>query len=934
MSNEVFSGDGDIACMVIEDETTVNTVAESKPAGADGVEQGTLVPIPEETTAMVIGHGGQDKVTVKARAVRALELRREKRAEAGRVLVEQKAAQAFRISQVAAQTPPMHPAITSGGDVYQFRSMIAQPCTDPPNLKFNLDAATLAKTSLWDPSPEPVCDAIIIDGFSWHCTEDNFVNRVIHVVSCQALNITMDETLEARYRECLVMQYRTEWAIDLRKVCPSQGVSALVPLPCRLPVRSGITRTGLVWIMPGGQEGTSRDREAVPHHYNLIAAAGTDEQSYTQLDIQQAAVVYVIRGFSREAEIGDLQRKLLHRSLQQLEPDVVFVTERVATGTTSRGVMHEDLMVVMVVDCDDREEVADNLRLATDFTSTRDTMEWCSIVYERGATVATFQSVPQIHVDVPIHYCVTGLYNIRKEVPPSQIHYAIHMDNNGLPECSIGTVVCVSERDGLQTALVVWNARWERQVKQPCLDLRRGNIAGLAGKGKTVKVIREVEDLPGREAYSEMARLQPRYDDKTHTLVTGVVNSHGDPPGQVEASTGLVTVPPKQGGQLQSSETHLSAPRHAQGYAQLIAAVQEDKRQRQLNDININRRLQQVEDSGIQATQHINSRFGATESAISTAVDQLTPQVQQVSFMVAVLLRKAMEDGTVGMAELQAEADKWEAAGLTAPTPTMAPVKPVKYAPAPVRMTEMHRTTGTAATIEELESGTTLAVTSAGYGPLGAARQSTRDGRQAAAGTNRTRRDRQGHYSGDRGRDGDGQRGIPDAVVTATGMLSVPTTKAVAGQGPKGTRGADWQQTPFPLGLPPGILAPVTQTVEAGQEPWSPSDEIPATEPSVAVQALEGMTTTMATSPAGLGIVTGQEVGSLAQAIRSVFSSTVTAMADKETGSPLGLGNSKGAGGQTLEVPISSRRPNGQVMGVAKIGKATSSIPGGMETEI
>ena len=196
--------------------------------------------------------------------------------------------------------------------------------------------------------------------------------------------------------------------------------------------------------------------------------------------------------------------------------------------------------------------------------------------------------------------------------------------------------------------------------------------------------------------------------------------------------------------------------------------------------------------------------------------------------MAAVLLRKAMEDGTVGMAELQAEADKWEAAGLSAPTPNMAPVKPVKYAPAPVRMTEMHRTTGSSATVEEMDVDNILAIKSVGSGPMESARQNTRAGRQTAKGNQRNRSGGQGSDRGDRGRDGRADGGAPAAVVT-TGKLTVPINTVVAGRGPKDARGAGWQQTPFPLGLPPGSSAPVTQTLETVQEPWSPSDEDLAT---------------------------------------------------------------------------------------------------------
>jgi hypothetical protein len=136
-----------------------------------------------------------------------------------------------------------------------------------------------------------------------------------------------------------------------------------------------------------------------------------------------------------------------------------------------------------------------------------------------------------------------------------------------------------------------------------------------------------------------------------------------------------------------------------------------------------------------------------------------------------------------------------------------------------------------------------------------------------------------------------------------TGTLTVPTPTSVAGQGPKGTRGAGLQQTPFPLGIPPGSSASVTQIAEVGQEPWSPSTEDlasgpPAAQSSVAVQAVEAMNTSRATSPAGQVIVSRQEVGSMAQAIRAVFTSTL---------------------GQGLEV--------------TKVGKAAASIPDGMDTD-
>ena len=72
----------------------------------------------------------------------------------------------------------------------------------------------------------------------------------------------------------------------------------------------------------------------------------------------------------------------------------------------------------------------------------------------------------------------------------------------------------------------------------------------------------------------------------------------------------------------------------------------------------------------------------------------------------------------------------------------------------------------------------------------------------------------------------------------------------------------------------------------------------------------------------------------MAQAIRYVFTATAAAMTDTVAGSSLGLGNSDGAGEQTLEVLVPMRRSQGQGLEVAKTGKATPSIPSGMETEI
>ena len=975
-----MSGEGDVDNMVIEVEVTditATVVEEIQTSGTDCAEVSGDVGKTEEVTEMVIGHGGKDKEVDKARAVRALELRRERRAEQERVIVAQKSAQGPRNPQLASLLPIMQRGTLSGGDDYHFRSMIAQPNMEAPNHQFNLDVSTLARSSLWDSTPEPVCDAILIDGLSRRCTETTFVNRVIQVVSCKALNITMDEKLESRYRTCLVKQYHTDWIIDLKKVGKSQGVSTSVPLPCRLQVDAGLSRTGVVWIMPGGAEGNSSDREATVHHYNLIAATGPSDQTYDQLHLQQAAVVYVVRGFSRIPAIGDQQRKLLHRSLQQLEPDVIYLTERVATGTTSRGVMHEDLMVVLVVGCYDREEVADNLRLATDFTSTRDTIEWCSLVYERGTSVATFVTVPQVHIDVPVHYCVTGLYNIKQDIQPSQIHNAIHMDNDKLPECSIGAIMCVSDEDGSQTALVVWNERWERVGGQPCLDLRRGTIVGLAGTGRTTTVDRDVTDLPGREAYSEMAERQPRYDEKTHSLVTGVVNCQRLPSGQVVVRPAIIPDTCRQG---PLGETSLAVA--GQGYAQLLAEVQEDKRLRHQSDITVNRRIQQVEDSGIQATQHINSRFGAMEAATSLSVDQINLQLQQVAFTTTVLLRKALEEGNVGEAELKIEAAKWEAAGVTAPMPNMAPVNTIKYAPAKVRMTEMRRARGTSATIEEMESINTLAVTCGRPGTVGYTRQGKRHVNQANTVPSGGAHGQQGTGSRIPRGTGHGQGRVAVVVASVPAMLAAAPAPTDAGKACTGRPGTRMQSTPFPLGQPQGSVVALTETTVAGQEPWSPSDEDPVAgspmhqEQGVHSQAganvpfHEGRYSG-AVPTHGQGKELGHEGLTMAQAVCSVFKSTLGTMVHMQTTTPGTKSGGKSSKGnkavrlheakqrrspfqteataldsksasldtetdklQPKDGQIPSEASQAQGQEAAPSGQAAESIPGGMEAGI
>ena len=70
------------------------------------------------------------------------------------------------------------------------------------------------------------------------------------------------------------------------------------------------------------------------------------------------------------------------------------------------------------------------------------------------------------------------------------------------------------------------------------LGLRRGNIGSLALTGKTVRVNRDLTDVPGRDAYSALAH-QPRYDDKIHSLVTGVISATG---GRVESTNPTVDI--------------------------------------------------------------------------------------------------------------------------------------------------------------------------------------------------------------------------------------------------------------------------------------------------------------------------------------------------------------------------------------------------------
>ena len=151
-------------------------------------------------------------------------------------------------------------------------------------------------------------------------------------------------------------------------------------------------------------------------------------------------------------------------------------------------------MVVMTVRTRDRGQLAGYFREARGYHTSRDTIEWYGLVYERGATIQSFLGEgTAVHTHIPSHYYITGIYNLNKTTTQSDVLTALHEDNRELTRNAVAGIYIRHPGNQLNTGrqvidmFIVW-ARALRDGSVPTLTSTIGELRGLAAPHESVHI--------------------------------------------------------------------------------------------------------------------------------------------------------------------------------------------------------------------------------------------------------------------------------------------------------------------------------------------------------------------------------------------------------------------------------------------------------------